>query len=165
MRYTHLMGRGQATALDRFSAIFGDRRGSGREDATDPSLAGKAWVRSFWRGAGIKPLSGAAFVFPKRLDDDEQERILDRLRDMFGGNEAEGVCKHLIILGGGSLVHVARKELVEAPGLQKIADTLCPLLSPGMPQGEVRAMVPQSWGEREAMGRDVMIMRPAAGAE
>ena len=70
-----------------------------------------------------------------------------------------------MLLDGGSLFHVARKDLFEASRLQGVSDDLCCLTSPETSQGEVRAMIPQTFASQDVMGKDVMILRPAVGAE
>src|ERR1035437_4242674 len=114
------MGRGQSTTRgvlrDQFSAIFGNRRGAGRESERTVSQVipnGKRWVKAFWKGTGVQPNGAVVFLFPWRLEQVDVSRVLDKLILTYGTNPGQQLGRgHLYALRGGSIFYVVGQDLI-----------------------------------------------------
>jgi len=135
--YTHAMGRGQATLRDQFSAIFGNRRGSGREDdlLSTYVLGGEVRIGN-WKS--VDPENTVLFVFPRAITSGssraESQRIYKVLESHWPGI-LRGVARpnpdNILVRG------VDREH---APILMEVADHMASVLK--MPKGAVVPHIP-----------------------
>ena len=153
------MGRGQAILIrDHFSAIFGDRRGSGRVDTWE-ELGQDRIVSGRWHDAGVEPGSGVVFLFPRRLTIGEDADAIGKVERICGVSNEKGECGELLDTQDGSIIYVLKKELIDRDIACKIvADTLSLILENGTRGIEV--MVPERFEDDEEGPLQRMVLRP-----
>jgi len=147
------MGRGAQTVKDHFSAIFGERRGSGRPE--EEVLPGwKSYViAGDWNGSEA-PDGGILFRFPRLLTLDDQDQIRSALEEAYlaGGEEIEQRT--------GNIFYLMREDQVDSPDLTSVANSLA--LTIGLEVGQVEALIPEeNLPDGTLKVRPVMDLQPA----